>query len=310
MNADVAGAIDGQARLAFLGREADQREGQPLFSLGEKFLNAPSIHQILQSRLLAVRAVAIFAEDANHGGGDGHRLLGPQQQAAILGELLVARDAAKQYAKIDAGGNARPSPTRVATKPMSLVSATTLMAPPLSKATLNLRGKPVHVARVQNVVVKRIGKRRHIVEFRWVKAGDGRGGDVADVVRAGTARSQTERLYLVENAHDIFWLELANLQVGASRDIGAARAPLRSHLRQAAHLVRGEDTAGNAQPQHEGVLRRSDIEETMELEAEKIVGGRARDSRRHAQRACPRCRGDFAHASRVLPCRDRRAGVP
>ena len=67
-------------------------------------------------------------------------------------------------------------------------------------------------------------------------------------------------------------LELADLQIAARGEVGAAGAPVGGHLREAAQLVRAEDAAGNAQAQHEGVLRGSDVEETVELEAEEIVG--------------------------------------
>ena len=37
--------------------------------------------------------------------------------------------------------------------------------------------------------------------------------------------------------------------------------------------MRGENASGNAKAQHEGVLRRSDMEEAEELEAEAVVIG-------------------------------------
>ena len=42
-------------------------------------------------------------------------------------------------------------------------------------------------------------------------------------------------------------------------------------LRKPAQLVRREDAAGNAQPQHEGVLCGGDIEEAMKFEAEEVI---------------------------------------
>ena len=122
--------------------DANEREGEALLSLGEKLLHAPAVDEVFEAGLLAVGAIAVLGEDANHGGGDGDGLIGAEQNAAVGGKLLVAGDAAEQDAKVDAGGDALPSVTRTAMKPMSLVSATTLMEPPLSKAILNLRGRP------------------------------------------------------------------------------------------------------------------------------------------------------------------------
>ena len=144
VDADVAGAVDGLARLAGFEQEANEREGEPLLRLGEELLHAPLVDQVLQPGLLAVGAVAIVVEDANHGRSNGHRLVRVQQQAAIAGELLVPGDAAEheRESRCPAGTAFAPLLTRTARNPMSLVSATTEMAPPLSKATLNLRGRP------------------------------------------------------------------------------------------------------------------------------------------------------------------------
>ena len=82
-------------------------------------------------------------------------------------------------------------------------------------------------------------------------------------------------LHLVQNANDVFRLELANLQVGARGEIGAPGTPLGSHLRQAVHLVRSENAAGNPHPQHERILRRRDIKQAVKLETKEIVRGRS-----------------------------------
>ena len=42
-----------------------------------------------------------------------------------------------------------------------------------------------------------------------------------------------ERLNAIEDADNVFWLELANLKIAASGEIDAARAPVLGHLRQA-----------------------------------------------------------------------------
>ena len=146
------------------------------------------------------------------------------------------------------------------------------MAPPLSKATLNLRGSPYRSRRIQDVVVQRVGERRDVDEFGGIKARNRRSGDVANVVGAGTARSQAQRLHVVENAHNVFGLKLANLQIGARRDVGAAGTPVFGDIGQAAQLVCSENAAGNAQPQHERVLRGRNIKKPVKLESEHVFG--------------------------------------
>ena len=106
MNADVARAVDWVARFAASTREANERKGEPLLRLGEKLLHAPAVDEVFEPGLLAVGAIAILAEDANHGRGDGDRLIRAEEQAAVGGKLLVAGDAAEQDAKVDAGGDA------------------------------------------------------------------------------------------------------------------------------------------------------------------------------------------------------------
>ena len=64
--------------------------------------------------------------------------------------------------------------------------------------------------------------------------------------------------------------DLADLQVGARGDVGIAAAQVVGDVGHAAELVRVQDAAGNAQPAHEGVLRRGDIEQAVELGQEDV----------------------------------------
>ena len=79
-------------------------------------------------------------------------------------------------------------------------------------------------------------------------------------------------LDLIEDADDVSGLEFADLQIAASGDVGAARTPVGSYLREPAQLVSGEHGARNAEAKHEGILRRGDVEKAVELEAKEIVG--------------------------------------
>ena len=97
-----------------------------------------------------------------------------------------------------------------------------------------------------------------------------RGGDVADVVRAGAARGEAELLHAREGVDDCAGLELAQLEVGARGDVGATVAAFIGEGREAAQLVRGDLAGRDAQAHHETVLGRGDVEEAVELEAEGV----------------------------------------
>src|SRR5260370_39386767 len=113
MDVDVSGAVDGIARLAGVRGEANEREGEALLGLFEELAYSPFVYEVLQAGLLAVGAVSVFCEDADHGGGDGYGLIGAEEQAAVAGELLVGGDAAKPDAAGDSGGSgASPRHTR------------------------------------------------------------------------------------------------------------------------------------------------------------------------------------------------------
>ena len=56
---------------------------------------------------------------------------------------------------------------------------------PVIEGDVELAWQPVHVARVEDVMAQAFGQRCYVEEFRGVEAGDGRGGDIADIVGAG-----------------------------------------------------------------------------------------------------------------------------
>src|SRR6185312_4220099 len=65
-------------------------------------------------------------------------------------------------------------------------------------------------------------------------------------------------------------LDLAQLQIGARRHVGITPRPALGELGEACQLMRREDPARDAQPAHEGVLRRRDVEETKEFMTKDI----------------------------------------
>ena len=64
--------------------------------------------------------------------------------------------------------------------------------------------------------------------------------------------------------------QFAELEVGPGRDVGGAVAARVGQRREAAQLVGGDLARRDAQAHHETVLRRGDVEEAVELEAERV----------------------------------------
>ena len=54
----------------------DEREHKLLFRLRDEALDAPAVDEVFQPSLLAVGAVAMLTEDANHRGGNSNGLVG------------------------------------------------------------------------------------------------------------------------------------------------------------------------------------------------------------------------------------------
>src|SRR6266851_88306 len=273
VDADVSGAVDGIARLAGVRGEADEREGEALLGLFEELVYSPFVYEVFEAGFLAVGAVSVFGEDADHGGGYGYGLIGAEEQAAVGGELLVAGDAAEQDAEVDAGGHVVAFGDANGDEADVVGVGYDADGAAVVEGDVELAGEAVEVARVEDVVVEGFGQWGDVVEFGWVEARDGRGGDVADVVCAGAAGGHAEGLNRREDADDVFGLELADLEVAASGDVGAAGAVVSGQSGEAAKLMGGEDAAGYAEAEHEGVLRGGDVEEAVELEAEEVVRG-------------------------------------
>jgi len=103
VDANVTGAINGPPCFAFFGRTANKGKGEAFFGFSNELLHAPAIDKVFEARLLAVGAVAVRDEHADHGRGNSKGLIGPDQYSAVGCELLVAGDAAQQNAEIDAG---------------------------------------------------------------------------------------------------------------------------------------------------------------------------------------------------------------
>jgi hypothetical protein len=119
-------------------------------------------------------------------------------------------------------------------------------------------------------VIQLEAERPRVVELARVDAGGRAAGDVADVVRARAARGEPGVGEALQHLQCRRRPDLPHLQVGARRDVRVAAAEIPGDGRYSAKLFRIENSVRNAQPQHEAVLRRRDVEEPVELVEEDV----------------------------------------
>ena len=101
---------------------------------------------------------------------------------------------------------------------------------------VELARQAVERAVVENVEVPfaRIGAR--VDQFLRVDAGGRRAGDVADIVGAGAARAQPQVLHAFDHGDRVLGLDLADLQIGARRDMRVAAAVALGEIGDAGEL--------------------------------------------------------------------------
>ena len=238
MNADVCGAVDGAARFALGKRNADERKGEELFGLVEEAFDAPAVDEVFEACLLAIGAVAVPDEDANHCSGDSDGLVRAQEKAAVGSELTVAGNAAEQYAEVDACRNAAALGDANGDEADVVGVGDDGDGAAVVEGDVELAWEIEHVTRVGDVGLQGFGERSDVDKLVRIEACNWRGGDVADVVCAGAAGGQAERLNTIEDADDIAGLKLANLKIAASGEIGASRAAIFGQLCKSAKLMR------------------------------------------------------------------------
>ena len=136
---------------------------------------------------------------------------------------------------------------------------------------VELARQAVQVAVVQDVVVQFPAQGEHVVEFVGVDAAGGVAGDVADVVRAGTARNDAGLMQVGEQRGHVRAGDLADLQVGAGGHVDVAAAVGLGRVGDGQGLVGLEDAAGDAQAAHHGFLGRGNVPQAVGLEAEDVL---------------------------------------
>ena len=270
IDADMAPLVGHRPRRHVGAGGAAQRCAVLLLDFGDESLAAHPVEHVFQARLQPVGAIAMGDEGAHHGARHCYAFLGLQQDAGFEGEIEMAGDAAQLQAEVDArlepgaaGDLARHEADVVGV--LEHRDATAAV-----EGDVELARQAVHLAVIEDVVVHGAAERPRVVDLLRVDAGGRAAGDVADIVGARAARGEAQRLHRQQHVDGVRRADLADLQVGAGRHIGIAAAEGVGGIGQAAHLPGAQDAVGDAQAAHEGVLRRSDIEEALILGQEDV----------------------------------------
>ncbi len=207
-------------------------------------------------------------EGAHHGAGHLHAFLGLQQHPGLVSEVVMAGDAAELQAEIDAALGAILC---LGGREADVVGVLQHRHPSAAvEGNVELARQAVHLTMIEDVMMHRAAEGPRVDQLLRIDAGGRAAGDVADVVRARTARGKTERLHRRQQVDGVMGADLADLQVGARRDVGVAAAERLRRVGQPAHLPGVQDAVGDAQPAHERVLGRRDVEQPVVLGQEDV----------------------------------------
>jgi len=270
VNADMGVSGDGAARLAPLERHEAPRRRQMLRRLVDQFLDAPALDQVFEPCPLPVGAVAVVDEHAHDRGRRGDHLRRLKQHSGVACETAMPGETAEQHAKIDALGDRSPwaDPDRGKADIGGVLQHADASA--AVERDIELARQAVHLAVVQNVMVERAGQRPRIDQLVRIDAGGGAAGQVADVVGARTARGKAELLDRLQDLDRVGGADLADLQIGAGRDVEVAGAETQGDVGKPCRLTGRQDAARQAQAEHERILVRRDIKEAVEFVTEDI----------------------------------------
>jgi hypothetical protein len=103
--------------------------------------------------------------------------------------------------------------------------------------------------------------RAGIDQFLRIDAGGRRAGDIADVVGAGAARAQPRSCTASIMATEFFRFDLADLDVGAGRDMRVAAAVCSGEVGEPGELCGFQNSVRQPQAAHVGILVGRDVEQ-------------------------------------------------
>ena len=288
----------GRTALAAFDRKFHQIERDELARLLEEPVHAPLVHQVFQAGLFSIGPVAIAHKYPEHGRRKGHRIGRFDQEPAITRELFVAGDAAKFHPEIDSLVQRNPSAAAQRCsvgrnhhahrhEPDVVCVRNRVHSSPTLKRDVELARQVVHFAVVQNVMVQGMGVGPDVQQFLPVESGRWTGSDVANIVRAGSARGETGLLQARENIENVAGLNLANLKVRPRRERRLPVAIRVGEVGEGNEFFRGEFTGGNTAPEHERLLCRRHVKQPLESESEIVCIIRCRVFGRELQHSIP-----------------------
>ena len=216
--------------------------------------------------------------------------------AGILGEILVAGDAADPEPKPDAGLDTKTvfHLDRGKGDVVGVFEHRDLAGAVEGDVEFARQSRQRTV--VEDVVVPFAGIFAGVEQFLRIDPGGRRARDVADVVGAGAARAQAEVLNALDQRHRILRRNFAHLQIGAGGDVGERPAQGLGEIGQPRKLPVLQDAVRNPQPAHVGILRRRDIEQAVIAPAEIVRRRRRRIDAAPAASAADRHRTDAPRA--------------
>ena len=165
-----------------------------------------------------------------------HGLVRLHHDAGVAGEIPVAGDAAEHEPEPDAGLDAEAVVhlDRLEADVVGVLQHRDRAA--AVEGDVELARQAVERAVVEDVEVPlaRVGPR--VDQLLRIDAGGRRAGDVADVVGAGAARAQAEVLDRLDHGDRVVGRDLADLQIGARRDVRVAAAVALGEIGEAGEL--------------------------------------------------------------------------
>jgi hypothetical protein len=219
-----------------------------------------------------VGPVAVLDEDAHDRIGDRCAILDPTEHAGLAREIAMAGDPADDDAEPQAGLDAMAlaDPHRLKADVIGLLERRDPTA--AVEGDVELARQAVERTVVEDVIVPFPRERPGVAELLRIDSRGGRPGDVSDIVRTRSARTQANVLDGFDGVGGVRRHDFANLQIGPRRDMRVAAAEPGGDIGDARELPIGQDSIGNAQTQHVARLRRRDIEEAEIAPAEIVVG--------------------------------------
>src|SRR5690606_6555831 len=125
----------------------------------------------------------------------------------------------------------------------------------------------VEIALIEYVMMEGVGEGAGVEKLLRIHAGRGRCGDVADVIDPRTFRCESKGVESREYVDEVAGRDLADLDVGARRDGGAAVAEVISDPGESVKLRGREFSRGNAAAEHEAVLGGRHMEQAVVAKA-------------------------------------------